>query len=335
MKRKYRQLAAVLMFLVCLSGCAMSPQKETQKVREASTQAVMEEGVIPGGMPVGIYMETDGVMVLGTDQITGADGKQYQPAENLVRPGDYIVAWNDEKIENKKELFQKLSDLDEDQVALTLRRGQQELTVAVKPVETKPDEYKLGIWVRDNVQGLGTITFMTRDGAFGALGHGIHDMDTSALLSIRQGTLYKTSIHSIQKGQNGIPGSMEGMIVYSHYNRLGTIDKNTEAGIYGTIESAEKLFLQQEMVPVAVQDMDVLNAITKVLYPTVAKRYQTTSSRVERAIRHAIEVAWNRGKLDTLDELFGYTVSTGKGKPTNSEFVALIADTIQLEYKHR
>ena len=143
MKRKYRQLAAVLMFLVCLSGCAMSPQKETQKVREASTQAVMEEGVIPGGMPVGIYMEMDGVMVLGTDQITGADGKQYQPAENLVRPGDYIVAWNDEKIENKKELFQKLSDLDEDQVALTLRRGQQELTVAVKPVETKPDEYKL------------------------------------------------------------------------------------------------------------------------------------------------------------------------------------------------
>ena len=80
----------------------------------------------------------------------------------------------------------------------------------------------------------------------------------------------------------------------------------------------------------AVQDMDVLNAITKVLYPTVAKRYQTTSSRVERAIRHAIEVAWNRGKLDTLDELFGYTVSTGKGKPTNSEFVALIADTIQV-----
>ena len=91
MKRKYRQLAAVLMFLVCLSGCAMSPKKETHKVREASTQAVMEEGVIPGGMPVGIYMETDGVMVLGTDQITGADGKQYQPAENLVRPGDYTL----------------------------------------------------------------------------------------------------------------------------------------------------------------------------------------------------------------------------------------------------
>ena len=91
----------------------------------------------------------------------------------------------------------------------------------------------------------------------------------------------------------------------------------------------------RDAIMMAVEDMDVLNAITKVLYPTVAKKYQTTSSRVERAIRHAIEVAWSRGKLDTLDELFGYTVSTGKGKPTNSEFIALIADTIQLEYRRR
>lgn len=105
-----------------------------------------------------------------------------------------------------------------------------------------------------------------------------------------------------------------------------------EIGISAHIKGYHYL---RDSIIMAVQDMDVLNAITKVLYPTVAKRYQTTSSRVERAIRHAIEVAWNRGKLDTLDELFGYTVSTGKGKPTNSEFVALIADTIQLEYKHR
>lgn len=91
----------------------------------------------------------------------------------------------------------------------------------------------------------------------------------------------------------------------------------------------------RDSIIMAVDDMDVLNAITKVLYPTVAKKHQTTASRVERAIRHAIEVAWSRGKLDTLDELFGYTVSNGKGKPTNSEFIALIADTIQLKYKHR
>ena len=83
----------------------------------------------------------------------------------------------------------------------------------------------------------------------------------------------------------------------------------------------------------AIEDMDVLNAITKILYPTVAKKYQTTSSRVERAIRHAIEVAWSRGKIDILDDLFGYTISNGKGKPTNSEFIALVADTIRLQQK--
>ena len=91
----------------------------------------------------------------------------------------------------------------------------------------------------------------------------------------------------------------------------------------------------RDAIIMAVEDMDVLNAITKVLYPTVAKMHQTTASRVERAIRHAIEVAWSRGKMDTLDDLFGYTVSNGKGKPTNSEFIALIADTIRLEYQNR
>ena len=81
------------------------------------------------------------------------------------------------------------------------------------------------------------------------------------------------------------------------------------------------------------RDMDVINAITKVLYPQVAKTFQTTPSRVERAIRHAIEVAWDRGDLDTLQRFFGYTVSNTKGKPTNSEFIALIADKLSLQLK--
>ena len=91
----------------------------------------------------------------------------------------------------------------------------------------------------------------------------------------------------------------------------------------------------RDAIMMAVEDMNMLNSITKILYPTIAKNHQTTPSRVERAIRHAIEVAWSRGKMDTIDELFGYTVSVGKGKPTNSEFIALIADKIRLDYKKR
>lgn len=91
----------------------------------------------------------------------------------------------------------------------------------------------------------------------------------------------------------------------------------------------------RDAIMMSVKDMDMLNCITKVLYPSIAKKYQTTSSRVERAIRHAIEVAFSRGRVDMIDELFGYTVSNGKGKPTNSEFIALIAERIRLEYKIR
>ena len=91
----------------------------------------------------------------------------------------------------------------------------------------------------------------------------------------------------------------------------------------------------REAILIAVDDMDVINAVTKVLYPEVAKRYGTTASRVERAIRHAIEVAWDRGDLETLQKYFGYTVSNAKGKPTNSEFIAMIADRLQLQRKER
>ena len=103
-----------------------------------------------------------------------------------------------------------------------------------------------------------------------------------------------------------------------------------EIGVPAHIKGYQYL---REAIMMSVEDMDMLSSITKVLYPTIAKNHQTTPSRVERAIRHAIEVAWSRGKMDTIDELFGYTVSTGKGKPTNSEFIALISDRIRLEYK--
>ncbi|MCI5700165.1 MAG: sporulation transcription factor Spo0A [Lachnospiraceae bacterium] len=105
-----------------------------------------------------------------------------------------------------------------------------------------------------------------------------------------------------------------------------------EIGIPAHIKGYQYL---RDAIIYSVDDIEMLNSITKILYPTIAKKHQTTPSRVERAIRHAIEVAWSRGKMDTIDELFGYTVSNGKGKPTNSEFIALIADKIRLEYKNR
>ncbi len=103
-----------------------------------------------------------------------------------------------------------------------------------------------------------------------------------------------------------------------------------EIGIPAHIKGYQYL---REAILLTVRDMDIINAVTKVLYPAVAKKFSTTPSRVERAIRHAIEVAWDRGDLETLQKYFGYTVSNIKGKPTNSEFIALIADKLQLQMK--
>lgn len=104
-----------------------------------------------------------------------------------------------------------------------------------------------------------------------------------------------------------------------------------EIGVPAHIKGYQYL---REAIMMSVEDNEMLNSITKILYPSIAKKFQTTPSRVERAIRHAIEVAWSRGRMETLDALFGYTINTGKGKPTNSEFIALIADKIRLQYRN-
>ena len=234
------------------------PLKQT----EASTCAAGSNTVLLGGMPVGIYMETDGVMVLNTEQIEGVDGKTYEPAGNLVRSGDYITAVDHQEISGKKELLEAVEEISGDRVILTVRRGDETMEVKIDPVEYAPDEYRLGIWVRDNVQGLGTVTFLTEQSRFGALGHGIHDTDTSVLMSIADGTVYRTSIQDIIRGAEGSPGSMEGIIVYNNYNVLGTIDKNTEAGIYGTIDRIDELFEEQIPIETAGKDEIVTGPAT-------------------------------------------------------------------------
>lgn len=197
------------------------------------------------GMPIGIYMETNGVMVLGTDAIEGTDGDKYKPADHIVRQGDYITGINDEVITNKKELIAAVKKLDDENVVLHLRRKDQPVDVRLKAVESSEEEYRLGIWVRDNAQGLGTVTFLNGNSQFGALGHGIHDVDTNELLEIAKGSLYETSISAIQKGEDGSPGGMEGVIVYNRYNILGEITENTDAGIFGTVDRIHELFADE------------------------------------------------------------------------------------------
>ena len=152
-----------------------------------------------------------------------------------------------------------------------------------------------------------------------------NDMILNRIKHFRRGMSGRS--REIRKAQAGKPGGE-----FARRNlEMDVTNIIHEIGVPAHIKGYQYL---RDAIIMSVEDMEMLNSITKILYPTIAKRHQTTPSRVERAIRHAIEVAWSRGKMDTIDELFGYTVSTGKGKPTNSEFIALIADKIRLEYKN-
>lgn len=250
-----RMLVILLMFTVTVGGsyCFLKMKREELR-REVSVNRLSDQLLIPGGMPVGIYMETDGVMVLGTEEIKGEDGTSEAPARHLVKDGDYIVGMDTEDIGNKRELLEVVRNLSKKTVVLHLRRKQEYISVRIHPVKDEEGAYKLGIWVRDNAQGLGTVTFLNGNSEFGALGHGIHDVDTGELLEMSEGTLYETSIRNIKKGESGNPGGMEGIIVYNHYNVLGSITKNTDAGIFGKIDRVDRVFQSQEAYPAAARE---------------------------------------------------------------------------------
>lgn len=219
-------------------------------LKEVRVEMVDSQKLIPGGTPIGIYMETKGVLIIGTGTVTGMDGLNYEPAYHLVKTGDYIEGVNQKPIETKTELIDEVNACEGREVILDIRRGEELIQLKVKPVLTSPEEYKLGIWVRDNTQGIGTLTFIDENGNFGALGHGIADVDTSTLMEIEDGKLYKTKILSIVKGEKGTPGELTGFIDYDEGNIRGKITKNTEAGIFGKANEE----MQRE---VSAQPMDI------------------------------------------------------------------------------
>lgn len=187
------------------------------------------------GNPIGIYMETQGVLIVDSGEIQTLDGQLVKPAEHIVKSGDYIEKIDGEDLHNKKELLEKVADSGGSSMVLSVSRQGEIVDLKVTPVMADDGSYKLGIWVRDNVQGIGTLTYVTQDGAFGALGHGISDVDTGELLNLGGGELYQAEILDIVKGTSGSPGELRGVIRYRDEDIMGEIEQNTKIGIYGSM----------------------------------------------------------------------------------------------------
>lgn len=204
-------------------------------VKDIEVILVEGDAVFAGGMQVGIYTKMNGVLVIGIGVVSDGNGQEYHPAENLVKKGDYIVKVNGVAVEEKEDLAELIDEYGSHQEILGIIRNGEYIEVGVTPVFTEQKKYMLGIWVRDDMAGIGTLTFYQEDGRFGALGHPVSDGDTGNIVDMEEGALYRTDIIGIRKGQSGNPGELSGVIHYGEVNRLGEIKQNTTIGIYGIL----------------------------------------------------------------------------------------------------
>lgn len=246
----------VLLFALCSKKTVerFPVFSEKEVVSTSATESFKGEKVIPGGSPVGIYIETEGALVLGTQSVEGMDGNTYEPAKYIIEAGDYITKANGVEVHSKEELTKIVKEQGNSPMILELMRKNKNLSVKIEPVLSKENgEYQLGIWVRDNSQGIGTLTYIKGD-QFGALGHGIHDIDTGSMMDVKGGYIFESKILSIKKGAKGKPGEMVGTVCYDFDNPYGMITKNTNYGIFGNVTKKLTNQVKQEEVGVGVKE---------------------------------------------------------------------------------
>lgn len=206
------------------------------EVKEVAVEVVEGKSVIPCGTQIGIYVRTDGVLIIGTGTVTGTDGMNYEPAANIVKSGDYIKTINGKVMETKEDVINAINQCNGEPVVSGIVRDGEYIELKVNPIKTGESEFKLGIWVRDDLAGVGTLTYCDSAGNYGALGHPVSDMDTGTEVLMSEGTLYEAQVAGITRGEKGKPGEVTGLITYLDQYKLGTVEENTKVGIYGKLE---------------------------------------------------------------------------------------------------
>lgn len=216
-------------------------------------QVIEDQELIPVGKPIGIYVKTNGILVVGTGEFQGADGMNYSPGKYILKSGDYICKVDGKDVSEKEDFVSMVENSQGKELELTVERDEKPMKVKIQPVRDGNGVYKVGVWIRDNAQGIGTMTYIDSRGNFGALGHGITDVDTSTLMHMADGTLYQTDIVDVRRGTAGEPGEMTGMIIYSDDRILGNITHNSTQGIFGVCNSKALAMGVNEPLPIGLK----------------------------------------------------------------------------------
>lgn len=215
------------------------------KVKTVTASVISNRKVIPLGNLAGLKLYTEGVLVVGLDQIEGEDGKIYKPYEELgIEQGDSIIKINNDEVDTTEELLECVSKSKGKTISITYLKDGKTIESSVTPVKTGDNTYKLGLWVRDAAAGVGTLSFYDPStNSIASLGHGIQDVDTGEMVDISSGEFVTSEIVNIQKGEEDNPGRIEGSIEES--STIGGIYSNTRFGVYGYITNKEILNLDE------------------------------------------------------------------------------------------
>lgn len=285
-------------------------------VKKVSVQVIPETYLIAGGQTVGVTMKTQGVMVLGTGYVLSDNNEQLEPAKGILKSGDIILSANGKRLEEKEDLMEAVEQSGGMPVQLEVERAGQAKTVSVNPAQDAGSgEPKIGVWVRDSTQGIGTVTYMNPEtGAFGALGHGVYDVDTRQLMSLSGGSICRSEITGVKQGEKGAPGEIQGGM--NKNGTLGSVYKNTEAGLYGSVSDEGRRFFEGKAYPIAAS-ADITEGEATILSGVdgEVKEYSVEILSVDRSGAHASKDMVIRITDERLLKLTGGIVQGMSGSP--------------------
>ncbi len=325
--------------------------EETDKI----SAGISVEGVYACGRLTGIYEQTEGVLVVNTTEVTDEDGKKVNPADKKVQCGDYILSVNGRTVADKEELSEAVNDImkqydesNEDKsgtvesqkeiinenksdsgeikseinkrmVKIKFLRGGEKMSADITPVRMDDGRYYMGIWVKDDLAGIGTITYYTKDGRFGALGHGIGDGTQSGnLLYANSGDLYSMKLTKIKKGKAGAPGEIGGVVYFGKKSHIGTLDCNSNLGIYGQLDSDELSEYAAEDTYYPVAGKDEIHTGSAQMISEISGKLEKYNLEITNIDKKATDT--NKGMElkvtdDRLIELSGGIVQGTSGSP--------------------
>jgi stage IV sporulation protein B len=302
-------------------------------LKNVDIQVIEDTTLIPVGQPIGIYVKTQGVLVVDTGSFSGVGGDRYAPSDTLLYSGDYLTAMDGVAITDKKQIKQYVENGNGAEITFQISRQDELVQVKITPQMDENGTYKMGAWLRDSAQGIGTMTYIDSDNHFGALGHGINDMDTGELLKLGTGLLYHTDIVAVRRGEKGSPGELTGVIEYSPEQVSGIIASNTSKGIYG-VANDELLYEYTEMesIPIALkQEVTIGQAQILCKIDGEAKYYDIEITKISTSSTTALNRQLSIKVTDNeLISLTGGIVQGMSGAPIiqNGKFVGAVTHVL-------